>query len=172
MWLLICPEIRAALSLLLLQRVNTVVWLKSSCWLPLSASLHRRCLTSPPNPSRRRLTVTPQMASLYSSSLMPAPSPSRWYPAWGKKWSVTVAHWAISWLQAESWTQRAVVLSTWLIQEEGGRQVTRSHQDSFSTKAALLQNRIHFKNWFYTLIFGYFQCRFRCSVFIISFCLA
>lgn len=74
--------------------VNAVVWLKGSCWL-LSAVLYCRCLTTPPNPSRTRLTVTPQMASLYSSSLMPVPSPSRWYPAWGKKWSVTVTQWVI-----------------------------------------------------------------------------
>ena len=67
-----------------------------------------RCLTTPPNPDRRRLTVTPQMASLYSSSRMPALSPSRWYPAWGKKWSVTVTRWVISWLQAKSGTRRAV----------------------------------------------------------------
>lgn len=90
---------------------------KSSFW-PLAAELYRRCLNTPSNSGTRRLTVTPQMASLYSSSFMPLLSPWWWYPAWGKKWSVTVTQWAISWLQAEPGTQRAVCLSKWLMEEE------------------------------------------------------
>lgn len=60
-------------------------------WKLLSAVLlfHCRCLTTPPNPGRRRSTVTPQTASRYSSSLMPVLSPSLCYPAWGKEWSVS-----------------------------------------------------------------------------------
>lgn len=91
--------------------------LKCSRWL-LSfflLVLFCRCLTTPPNPSRRRLTVTPQMASLYSSSLMPAPSPSRWYPAWGKKWSVTVTQWAIFLTAGQVQDAESCCLSEWLV---------------------------------------------------------
>lgn len=161
---LLCSEIQAVLShwFLLLSWhpcVNTVVWLKCSCWL-LSALLYCRCLTTPPNPSRRRLTVTPQMASLYSSSLMPALSPSRWYPAWGKKWSVTVTRRAISWLQAKSGTLRAVVhQSDWYRKAIGRLHVV------IITISAFLRPKQNLKMFTFVLqiqyFISYFQCRFK-----------
>lgn len=124
----------------------------TSCWR-LSAVLYCRCLTTPPNPGRMRLTVTPQMASLYSSSLMPVLSLSLWYHAWGKKWSVTVTQW----LRAKSGTQRAVVYQI----------------DWYSTTTCRLHVVEMFyltSNLVYVWVFSYFEFRFKAFSLYFRFC--